>query len=329
MQKILIIRFSSIGDIVLTTPVVRCLKKQLRAEVHYLTKKKYLPLLEANPYLDKIFTIEKKTKEVLPALKKESYNIIIDLHKNLRSWQVKVALRKKTFSFNKLNFKKWLLTCFKINRLPNIHIVDRYLKAAKPLGIINDGNGLDYFLPENQPQSTVRSPQPAVGSPPYIVFAIGAVHQTKRLPKEKTIEICKKINHPILLLGGKGEAAEGEAIAKAAGPHVTNLCGKCTLHESAALIRGAQKIITHDTGMMHIAAAFQKEIIVVWGSTVPAFGMSPYFGKNKKGSCQSFEVSGLSCRPCSKIGYAKCPKGHFGCMQTQDTERISLAAGSL
>lgn len=319
MKKVLLIRFSSIGDIVLTTPVIRCLKQQTGAELHFLTKQAYLPLLEANPYLDKIFTIEKKTAEVLPGLKKEGYDLIIDLHKNLRSRQVRTALRAQVFSFKKLNFEKWLLVNFKINKLPELHVVDRYFASVAPLGVKDDGLGLDYFFPKGLMPNT--PPKGVLWTIPFLAFAIGAAHRTKRLPREKTIEICKRIKQPILLLGGKNEAAEGETIAQKSGKHVTNCCGKLTLHESAKVIELAQRVIAHDTGMMHIAAAFQKEILSVWGSTVPAFGMTPYYGRQPDKNT-TFEVQGLSCRPCSKIGFAGCPKGHFRCMEEQDVEAI-------
>lgn len=325
MKKILIIRFSSIGDIVLTTPVVRCLKVQLGAEIHYLTKRPYFPLLEANPHLSQIFTIEKKVSEVLPQLKKESYDCIVDLHVNLRSWQVRLALRKQTFAFKKLNFEKWLLVNFKVNRLPDVHIVDRYLASVAPLGVKNDGKGLDYFFPDDfSPQFPIPGPQSA-----YIAFAIGAAHSTKRLPTEKVIEICRQLipisrqgaEQPIVLLGGRNEFAEGEKIVAQSGPHVVNACGKMSLHESAAIIQRAAKVVTNDTGMMHVAAALGKDILSIWGSTVPAFGMAPYFGE-KNATDTRFEVQNLTCRPCSKIGFGECPKGHFKCMAEQDTDRI-------
>ena len=269
--------------------------------------------------MDKTFTIEKKVKEVLPCLKKENYDCVIDLHKNLRSWQVRFALRKRAYAFTKLNFAKWLLVRFNINWLPDIHIVDRYMQTVEPLGVIKDEAGLDYFLPGHfTPYISINAN--------FLVFAIGAAHQTKRLPTHKIIEVCEKISQPVLLLGGKNEEAEGETIAAAAGKHVTNLCGKLDLHGSAVLIKDAEKVITHDTGMMHVAAAFQKEIIAVWGNTVPAFGMSPYFGKNKAGAQHSFEVGALPCRPCSKIGFGKCPKGHFDCMEKQDVAAIVAVA---
>lgn len=319
MKKILIIRFSSIGDIVLTTPVIRCLKKQTGAQIHYLTKVQYRPLLEANPYLDKIFTIQKKVSEVLPELQSEQYDHVVDLHKNIRSQQVRLALRKSFSSFDKLNRQKWLLVNFKIDRLPDVHIVDRYMDAVKIWGIENDGEGLDYFLPKNFQSEKTNSFLAACRSP--LIFAIGAAHQTKRLPTEKIMEICRGLKRPVILLGGPSEFAEGEKIAAESGPHVKSACGKLSLHESAALIRSAKKVITHDTGMMHIAAAFKKEILSIWGSTVPAFGMSPYFGETESGSSR-FEVRGLGCRPCSKIGFGKCPKRHFDCMKKQDIQAI-------
>ncbi len=321
MKKILIIRFSSIGDIMLTTPVIRCLKQQLGAEIHYLTKQQFLPLLEANPYVDRIFTIQHNVSEVLPDLRREGYDYVVDLHKNLRTIQVRFGLffKPKWLVFNKLNIEKWLLTALKINHLPNVHIVDRYLAATAPLGVKNDGQGLDYFLHPNHSPFTIHHS-------PFVAFAIGAQYQTKRLPVAIIVEICKQLHQPVVLLGGKAEAADGEAIAKQTGSHVVNLCGKLTLQESAEVLRQAPLVITHDTGMMHIAAAFQKKILSIWGNTVPALGMAPYYGPANPDKNTSFEVEGLPCRPCSKIGHESCPKGHFRCMNEQDVEKIVRGA---
>ncbi len=322
ISKVLIIRFSSIGDIVLTTPVVRCLKLQLKAEIHYLTKQAYLPLLEANPYLDRIYCFDKKLEEVLQKLRKERYDAIIDLHKNLRSLRVRLVLGARTLTFDKLNFEKWLLVNLKTNTLPEIHLVDRYMAAVAPLGVENDGEGLDFFL---LPERTGTA-QGLIPQQPYIAFAIGAAHQTKRLPAELAISVCQAIKKPVVLLGGKEEAAEGAEIARAAGAHVDNACGKLSLHGSALVIKEAQKVITHDTGMMHIAAAFQKRILSVWGNTVPDFGMYPYYGSRHLNKNTTFEVKNLSCRPCSKIGFDTCPKGHFMCMRNQDLATMAALA---
>jgi len=317
-MKFLIIRFSSIGDIVLTTPVVRCLKKQLiTAEVHYLTKSSFRSLTDSNPYIDKAHYFEKDLDAVIEQLKLEDFDYIIDLHHNLRTLKVKKALGKKSFSFKKLNFEKWLLTALKINKLPDVHIVDRYMDTLKEFGIKNDGAGLDYFIPEED--RVKESDIPASHHAGYIGVAIGAALNTKKLPLHKLVELCGGINHPLILLGGKEDVANAEQIS-AVDPHkIYNACGKFSINESADLVRRSKFLITHDTGLMHIAAAFNKPIISVWGNTVPEFGMTAYYS-NQQVKDTRFEIRGLRCRPCSKIGYNKCPKGHFKCM-----EKISMA----
>ncbi len=314
------IRFSSIGDIVLTSPVLRCLKLQLGAELHFVTKKEYAGLVESNPFLDKVFAFQNNLNEVIPALQAENYDFVVDLHRNLRSAKVKRALKKPSASFQKLNVQKWLLVHFKINRMPSVHIAERYLHAAEGLGIKNDQKGLDFFIPTNQEVDVSAIPELRKG---YIGFAIGAQHFTKRLPLEKIISICNKVEDTIVLLGGKEDAATAAKVCEAVGKRVVNACGKYTLLQSASLVRQAKKIITHDTGLMHIAAAFKKDIISVWGNTVPAFGMYPYLsGHGPNGAGIIVEVKGLSCRPCTKIGFNKCPKGHFKCMNLIDEEVI-------
>ena len=319
--KVLIIRFSSIGDIVLTTPVIRCVKKQLPgAEVHYLTKFGFRSILENNPYIDKLHLLKDNLNELLPTLVSEEFNYVIDLHHNVRTLKVKQALKKsKAFSFNKVNIQKWFFTALKINLLPRVHIVDRYMETVKKLGVINDGSGLDYFIPD-----TDRVPDndiPMSHAFGFIGIVIGAALATKKLPTEKLKELCSKIDFPIILLGGPEDKATGDEIASIDSIRIYNSCGKFNLNESADLVRRSKFIITHDTGLMHIAAAFKKQIISIWGNTVPQFGMGPYYGLANQPN-DLFEVKGLWCRPCSKIGYAKCPLGHFKCMNKQDIERI-------
>lgn len=321
MPKILIIRFSSIGDIVLTSPVVRCLKQQIKdCEIHYLTKKSFLPVLKANPYIDKIHLLDNNLEELIAQLKTENFDQVIDLHKNLRSFKVKVKLGKPAHSFNKLNFKKWLFVNFKLNKLPAIHIVDRYLEATKSLGVANDSQGLDYFIPEGDEIFLNSLPEQYRNG--YTGFVIGGQYATKQLEVEKIIAICRRINNPVILLGGKEDFEAGEKVSSHTGREkVLNACGKYSLNQSASLVKQAKNIISHDTGLMHIAAAFKKDIISVWGNTIPEFGMYPYMpGKNSFIS----EVKDLPCRPCSKIGYSKCPKKHFFCMKLQDEVEIGI-----
>lgn len=309
--KILVVRFSSIGDIVLTTPVVRMLKTQLNTEVHFLTKAPYVSLFKNNPYVDSVFQINKSINEVISDLKTENYDYVIDLHSNLRTQILKLKLGVSAKSYNKLNWEKFLLTNFKTNILPDVHIVDRYLDTVKFLGITNDNKGLDFFLSDADKVDLNEFPND------YVAIVIGGQHATKILPTAKIISICKKLNKAVLLIGGPDDKARGDEISKASG--AINTCGNHSLLQSAFLIKNSAYVISHDTGMMHIAAAFKKKIYSVWGNTIPEFGMYPYLSdKNSK----MIEVKDLNCRPCSKIGYDKCPKGHFKCMQEIDENQF-------
>ena len=310
MKKILIIRFSSIGDVVLTTPVIRCVKQQLAVEVHYLTKASFAGLLESNPYVDRVHTIDKNVDHALvQKLRAEQFDFVIDLHNNLRTLRLKSALKVPSKSFPKLNVQKWLLVTFKVRRMPDVHIVDRYLETVKHLGVENDGEGLDYFIPEGSVVDVNSLPETHASG--YVAVVIGGQHATKMMPLAKLIEVCHALKSPVVLLGGPEDAAKGEAILDAIGPQVFNACGKFKLDESASLVQQALWVITHDTGLMHVAAAFKKRIVSVWGNTVPELGMHPYL--TDAGS-KMVEIKNLSCRPCSKIGFSKCPKKHFQCM---------------
>ena len=327
MPKFLIIRLSSIGDIVLTSPVVRCLRQQVPdAEVHFLVKSKFLSVVQHNPYIDKVQVLAQSWELMIEELKTEEYDYIIDLHHNSKTLRIKSALKVKAFSFYKLNIQKYLLTALKINLLPTLHIVDRYMDTLKSFGVKNDGKGLDYFISEKE--KTNKSDIPASHGAGYYALVIGAAHGTKKWPVHKWMAFCEKINHPVILLGGNEDKEAGEQIASVDPIKVYNACGKFSLNESADLVNKAKLVVSHDTGLMHIAAAYKKPIISLWGNTVPAFGMTPYYG-NAMIAQQQLEVKGLWCRPCSKIGYAKCPLGHFKCMEKIAVEEVLGAVGSL
>ena len=317
-MKFLIIRFSSIGDIVLTTPVVRCLKKQVvTAEIHFLTKSNYNSIVSSNPYIDKVHYLEESPLELMRTLRDEDFDYIIDLHHNIRSMKFKRELEKKAYSFNKLNAQKWIYTNFKANTLPNIHIIDRYMKTVERFGVKNDGEGLDFFLTAGE--RVKESDIPTSHQAGFIGIVIGAALNTKKYPFQKLKMLCRNLDHPIILLGGLEDADEGERIAAEDPVKIYNACGKFSLNESADLVRRAKLVVTNDTGLMHIAAAFKRPIISLWGNTVPEFGMYPYYGANYLAKSPNpfdiVEIKKLRCRPCSKIGYDKCPKGHFKCME--------------
>ena len=313
-MKYLIIRLSSIGDIVLTTPVFRCLKQQVKnAEVHFVTKQKYASVLSANPYIDKIHPFSENLHGLITVLEEEKFDFIIDLHQNFRSNRIKNRLNIPAFSFDKLNFQKFLLVKFKINRLPVNHVVDRYMETLSAFGIENDDKGLDYFIPENE--GFKKNDLPGMFQKGFVAFVIAGTYSTKKLPGDKVSEICNLLDYPVILLGGKTEFDEGEKILSQSKGNLLNYAGKISLNQSASLVRDARVVLSNDTGLMHIAAAFKKKILSFWGNTVPEFGMTPY---QSHPSSKILEIKDLKCRPCSKLGTNKCPKKHFKCMRDLD-----------
>ena len=305
MKKILIIRFSSIGDIVLTTPILRCLKGQAVCELHYLTKSHYKDILSCNPHIDKIFIIKKYLKSVIKDLKKENYDYIIDLHNNLRSSWVKMQLRGvSSFSLKKDNFKKALLLYFGINILRK-HVVDRYFLTVKDLNIVNDNGSLDYFLPFGLNLDFNVNQK-------FIAWCIGGSYEQKKLSSDQIISVCNQIPTTVLLLGGSNEKSLGDMVVHTTtNGKVYNFCGTFSINESAYLIQKSVLVLTNDTGMMHIASAFRKKIISFWGCTKPSLGFYPYKANN-----QSIAViHEPHSRPCSKHG-KYCRKTRKGCVKS-------------
>jgi ADP-heptose:LPS heptosyltransferase len=320
-MKVLVVRFSSIGDVVLTTPVVRALKEQRPdCEIHYITKKPFKSLLEHNPHISKVYTFQKSVKEILPELKGERYDQIIDLHHNLRSVLLSLYLGVKASRFRKLNVRKWLLVNLKWKVMPELHVVDRYFRAVASLGVKNDQKNGELFL---RPEDHVDVNQNlGVDVSGYLAIAIGAQFATKRMPSELLVKALSKIDTPVVLCGGESDTELALAIVNALPEKViVNACGNFTLLQSASIVSQSAAILTNDTGLMHIASCFQIPTVSVWGNTVPELGMYPYFPQDKS-RYSLHQAEGISCRPCSKIGFQECPKGHFNCMQQQNAEEI-------
>ncbi|MFT5778281.1 MAG: ADP-heptose:LPS heptosyltransferase [Crocinitomicaceae bacterium] len=319
-MKILVVRFSSIGDIVLTTPVLRGLNTQLKdVEIHYLTKDVFKQVIEHNPHVIKVHTINKSISEILPELKKENYDWIIDLHNNIRTKSLKLKLRRPSKKFPKLHWQKWKLVKFKRNDMPNLHIVDRYFEAVAHLGVKPDNKKCEFPIPESE---EVAIEGYGLAGKNYCSVVIGAKFKTKQLPLEKLLEVIEGIELPVVLIGGPNDHAIGEEIReKSSRSDVHNTCGIHSIVGSASLLKQSAKVLTNDTGMMHIASCYDLPIVSVWGNTVPALGMYPYRPETPT-SYSIHQVQNLKCRPCSKIGYEKCPKGHFDCMMKQNTTEI-------
>jgi ADP-heptose:LPS heptosyltransferase len=321
-MKILVIRFSSIGDIVLTTPVLRALKKQIPAvELHFLTKAGFKMVVANNPHIDRVFTIDSRISEVLQELKSEQYDYIIDLHKNARTLALRIKLDKPVYTFPKLNWKKLLLVKLKKNLLPKLHIVERYFMAVEKLGVVNDNLPSEFYISEKDEVNLLE--KFGLQTKSFVTIAIGAQFATKRMPLTKLKEIIEKIELPIVLVGGPMDISFADALLSMFPDQVIySACGTYNLAQSASIVKQSKVLLTNDTGMMHIASCFQLPIVSVWGNTVPALGMYPYFPGNSE-LFSIHEVKGLNCRPCSKIGFQKCPKGHFNCMNLQDSVAIS------
>ncbi len=307
----LIIRLSALGDILLTTPIIRCLKKQQPdCKISFLIKEKNQSILKSNPYIDHIIIFKGKLNETLKEIRQSNVEFIIDLHNNLRSSIIKQQLNIPAASFPKLNTQKFIFTLTKKNYLPDLHIVDRYFQTVKQLNIQNDQEGLDFFI---HPENEINLERYQLQKHKYYCIAIGAKHFTKQIPSEKIIQLIRRLNSKIVLLGDKNDSSKAEIIQQHSNENVINCCGKLNIEQSASLIQQSKAIITPDSLLMHLGAALGIPVYSVWGNTVPEFGMYPYAPKSPE-IVNIFENKDISCRPCSKIGFKECPKGHFKCM---------------
>ena len=195
-----------------------------------------------------------------------------------------------------------------------VHLVNRYFQALAPLGVINDGRGLDYFYGENTLNPITEKP--------YIAYGIGGTYPTKKMPATEIIRHFNSLPFPLVLLGGKTEENDAAFIKQALQDRCINMVNRCDLHTTGKILEEAAYVISHDTATMHMAAAFRKRILSIWGATAPGLGMTPYLPKQFSAYSVLLEKEGLRCHPCSKLGHAKCPKGHFKCMTALEPERV-------
>ena len=323
-QKILCIRLSAIGDLVVCTPVFRALAQQLKAEVHVLTKPMPAQILEGNPHVSKVIHWEENG--LTAKLKKEKYDLVVDLHCNLRSHLLRLSLGVAAIGYSKRNLAKRLLSNG-IDWLGNEHILDRYFKALAPIGVQYDLGGLDYFAEKELKGDCILEGRLGTAvEDRFTALVLGATHATKRMPATLLADICTQDKGHVVLLGGDDVKALASETLKLLDPEVrkrvADLCGVLSLRQSAKLIELAKGVITPDTGLMHVAAALHRPMVVVWGNTVPAYGMYPVLQQGRGMIAQYAQVQGLKCRPCSRIGYGKCPQNHFQCMQNQSASEI-------
>jgi ADP-heptose:LPS heptosyltransferase len=196
------------------------------------------------------------------------------------------------------------------------HISMRSVDALAPLCVSYDGKGLDYFVPS-------EVSQPVFFLEGYVALVIGASYATKKLPLDSLKDLCSQIPYPIVLVGGKEEVADGDSLAALHPERIVNTCGAYSLHESTLIVQKAKVVISHDTGMLYIACAFEKNVIAIWGATSPALQVEPFMPVDSKAQVFQSIVPDLACQPCSNFGTKTCPKGHFACMKQQDLPEIA------
>ena len=316
MPTFLVIRFSSIGDILMTTAAVRCLKLQVPgARVLFATKPGFAPLVAANPHVDKVLALDTNLVGLALQAYREGVTHVVDLHDNVRSRLICALLPfAKTYRVQKGTADREALIRDKSHQVAALHIVDRHLNALAKLGVRYDGAGLEYHVPE--PDRVDYTLWAMIGQRPYAAVCLGGTHACKKLPEEKAIELLRTIDLPVILLGGPAEAAEGQRIAGTLALEgrwdIFSACGSLSLGQSGSVLAQAEVVYSHDTGLMHMAAALGKPVVSIWGSTVPAFGMYPFA---RRFAVQ--QVAGLACRPCHRHGADVCPEGHFRCMKDQ------------
>ena len=294
------------GDIVLTTPVIRALNQQLKAKIDFLTKPQYVSLLEGNTYINRIFSLNDK----VDFLQKNKYDYVVDLQNNLRSWKIRNKIQTKSFVFNKKSLRRYLLIYFGIDLLKN-HVVDRYFATVASLNVVNDNQGLDFnFSSSIKPEFNT--------SQSYIAWCIGGTHNPKKLSAKQIIQVVSKLKIPVVLLGGNNDLDIAEEIINNVEcKSVYNFCGKLSVQESSYLIKKSKMLLTNDTGMMHIASALKMPIISFWGCTKPSLGFTPYMTDPSSIKI----ISKRSAKPCSKHG-RHCKYGKNGCIKEIDPQLI-------
>lgn len=305
-MRFLFVRLSSMGDIVLTTPLIRALAERYpEAELHYLTRPAYRPLLQHHPLLTAVHTWPPS-----PSLQALSWKGIIDLQKNLRTLSLRWRLSyEKYATFPKENWRKWWMVRWGRPH-PLRHIVLRYAEALQPWGISSEKIGpLEVHIPAATQEKIAADL--AAFPRPWLAVGLGGTYGTKKWPLPYFQELLRELGWPVVLLGGAAEQAEAAAIAQALPQPTLNTAGRYSLLESAAVIAQAPLLLTHDTGTAHLGAAFRVPTLVLWGNTVPELGMTPW-----QTLTLAIEAQHLACRPCSKLGYARCPKGHHDCMRS-------------
>jgi lipopolysaccharide heptosyltransferase II len=332
--KILVLRFSSLGDVILTTTLLTALKRKFPdSQLHYCVKSSYSEILKFNPKINQLITVDDDlTFEKLKALRKNlagnAYDLIVDAHNNLRTFYLKLFLRRKSkvVSVKKYSVRKFLLVKFKINLLKELPPIAMRLKRICD---INNDKADTRAIPEiyTDEQSKVNAEKVLQGlklsNDTSLICVIPSTrHFTKTYPSEYFAELVNKFdkNKFAVLLTGKGKDSRNiDIIKKNTGSNVYDLCDKLSLLDLAEVMKKCKLVISGDTGPMHIAEALNIPLVTIAGSSVSEFGFFPVSENSRV-----IENEGLKCRPCTHIGRDECPLGHFKCMRELKPEMLYL-----
>jgi lipopolysaccharide heptosyltransferase II len=308
LKKILILRLSSFGDVLLTTPLIRSIRKNYpNIKIDFVVREEYTDILKHNPNINKIYSYAESQYErhsLMNSLIAEDYDLLLDLQNNIRSREIIRPLRCEVIKFRKKNLDKFLLVNFKINRLkeaPPIPV--RYAEIIEDFKL--DNEGLEIFT-DKKPNKLLQQ------NKTYIGLCPGAKHFTKRWPEEYFIKLGKLLeqnDYNVALFGGLNDIKLCAVISNQL-RNAINLCNKNDLLQTAADMKYCSLIYCNDSGLMHLASAVKVPVIAFFGSTVKEFGFSPY-----KANSIVLEVESLRCRPCTHIGRKNCPKKHFKCLK--------------
>lgn len=333
-KSILVIRFSSIGDILLTTPVVRLLKTQFPdCRIDFVVKEQFSELLAENPNISQLYHYSKTNpnrslKSIKQQIRSQRYDLIVDLHKNFRSFYLSFSSRAhRIVRYRKGVLRRWLLVHFKLFRnRPVVPIFQRYLNTLLPYQLSNELLRLEIFIPdkivarvEGKYDNFIRG---SLG--PIIGIAPGAKHETKRWTAEGFNAVIRffieQQNARVILFGGATDIDFINQLPFSQGHHVLNVAGQLSLSETAALMAHCDLMLTNDSGLMHLATALKKKVVAIFGSTTEQLGFFPYLTEYLV-----VQNNSLFCRPCSHIGRKRCPKGHFKCMRDISAEQVISA----
>ena len=329
LSKVLVLRLSSIGDIILTSPFLRVFKGRFpETQLHYVVRKEYAELLRWNPHIDDLITVDvshgRRALETLNlALSGERYDAVFDLHNHLRTRIIRNGISRHIHSINKRALRRLLLVGAHINTYGDVvPVPDRYIETGARYGLVPDTRGPELFYPDEVRDAAAAllvasgwsEPAPLIGICP------GSQHFTKRWPLERYSELTRVLldrGHTVAVFGSADDAALGDALSKLDAARVIDLCGRASLLETAAMMRCCSAIVANDSGLMHLATAVNRPVVAIFGSTVKEFGFFPY-----NSPAAVLEVADLPCRPCTFNGRSACPKDHFRCMRDISVESV-------